>query len=123
MPKKLWGEAILTAAYLYNRTPNSSINYKTPYYYKYKELPNLNNIKIFGSLTYYKEPTNLIKKLDSRASSYYLVGFKGSNLYKLYNLVTNKVIYARDCKIIEGYYYKENNPIIINYLIVNYYFY
>ena len=51
LPKYLWGEAILTATYLYNRTPNSSINFSTPYNLKYKEKPNINNIRIFGSLT------------------------------------------------------------------------
>ena len=110
----MWGETILTATYLYNRTPNSSINFKTPYELKYKEIPNINNIRIFGSLTYYKEPTSLIKKLDSKASPYYLIGFSSSNIYKLYNPSNNKTIRARDCKIIEGYYYKPNNNVNIN---------
>ena len=76
---------------------------------KYNETPNLSNIRIFGSLAYNKEPSSLITKLDSKAKPYYLIGFKGSNLYKLCNPTTNKVIYSRDCKIIEGYYYKPNN--------------
>ena len=113
LPLYLWGEAILTACYLYNRTPNSSINFKTPYKYRYKEVPNLDNIRVFSSLTYYKEPTSLIKKLDSRATPYYLVGFS-SNSYKLYNITTNKVVYARDCKILEGYYYRKDNSSNIN---------
>jgi hypothetical protein len=36
----------LAAVYLYNRTPHSSINYKTPYELKNKEKPNISNIKI-----------------------------------------------------------------------------
>jgi hypothetical protein len=88
---------------------NSSINFKTPYYLKYNIVPNLDNIKIFGSLAYYKEPNAFIKKLDSKATPYYLVGFIGSNIYKLCNPKTNKIITSRDCKIIEGYYYKPNN--------------
>ena len=110
----MWEETILTATYLYNRTPNSSINFKTPYKLKYKEIPNINNIRIFRSLTYYKEPTSLIKKLDSKASSYYLIEFSSSNIYKLYNSSNNKTIRARDYKIIEGYYYKPNNNVNIN---------
>lgn len=109
LPKYLWGEAILTATYLYNRTPNSSIDFKTPYYLKYKKLPNINNIRIFGSLAYYKEPTSLIKKLDPRATPYYLVGFISNNIYKLYNPTSNKIVNSRDCVIIEGYTYKPNN--------------
>jgi hypothetical protein len=109
LPKSIWGEALLTATYLYNRTPNSSINFKTPYYLKYNIKPNLDNIRIFSSLAYNKEPSNFISKLDSKATPYYLIGFIGSNIYKLYNLKTNKVITSRDCKIIEDYYYKPNN--------------
>jgi len=109
LPKLIWGEAMLTAVYLYNRTPSSSIEFKTPYYLKYKEIPNISNIRIFGSLTYYKEPSQFIKKLDSKATPYYLIGFIGSNIYKLYNPSSNKIITARDCKIIEGYFYKSNN--------------
>ena len=105
----MWGEAILTATYLYNRTPSSSINFKTPYFLKYKEQPNINNIRVFSSLTYYKEPTSLIKKLDPRATPYYLIGFIGNNIYKLYNLKSNKVVTSRDCVILEDYFYKPNN--------------
>lgn len=119
LPKNLWGEAILTATYLYNRTPSSSIGFKTPYELKYKELPDLDNIRIFGSLVYYKEPSNFIKKLDSRATPYYLIGFTSSNIYKLYNPSTNKVINARDCKIIEGYYYSPNRNNNIKEIFTN----
>jgi hypothetical protein len=92
LPNNLWGEALLTATYLYNRTPSSSISFSTPYYLKYNIVTNLNNIKIFGSLAYYKEPNAFIKKLDSKATPYYLVGFIGSNIYKLCNPKTNKII-------------------------------
>lgn len=109
LPKIVWGEALLTACYLYNRTPNSSIEFKTPYCLKYKQMPNISNIRVFGSLTYYKEPSMLIKKLDSKAIPFYLIGFVRYNIYKLYNPSSNKIITARDCQIIEGYYYKPNN--------------
>ena len=109
LPKNLWGEAILTATYLYNRTPNSSIEFKTPYYLKYNIIPNIDNIRVFGSLIYNKEPSNFIKKLDSKATPYYLIGFVADNIYKLYNPSNNKSITSRDCKIIEGYFYKNNN--------------
>ena len=118
LPKNLQRETILTTTYLYNRTSNSSINFKTPYKLKYKEIPNINNIRIFRSLTYYKEPTSLIKKLDSKASPYYLIGFSSSNIYKLYNPSNNKTIRARDYKIIESYYYKPNNNVNINKIFI-----
>ncbi|KAF2820944.1 hypothetical protein CC86DRAFT_254054, partial [Ophiobolus disseminans] len=89
-------EAILTTTYLYNKTSNSSIDFKTPYYLKYNKMPNLEHIRVFGSLAYYKEPSGFTKKLDSIATPYYLIGFTSPNIYKLCNPKTNKVITSRD---------------------------
>jgi hypothetical protein len=46
LAKKYWGEAITASVYLYNRTPHSAIDYKTPYELKYGKKSDLNNIKI-----------------------------------------------------------------------------
>jgi len=54
VPKYLWGKAILATVYIYNRIPHSTLNFKTPYEIKYNEKPNINNIKIWGSIIYYK---------------------------------------------------------------------
>ena len=72
-------------------------------------MPNLDNIRIIGSLTYYKEPSSFTRKLDPKATPYYLIGFIGANIYKLHNPSSNKIVTARDYKIIEGYHYKSNN--------------
>ena len=109
MPKYIWGEAILIACYLYNRTLNSLISFKTLYYIKYNTKLDISNIRIFGSLAYNKELDIFTKKLDKRSSAFYLVGFKSNNIYILYNPINNRVISSRDCKIIEGYFYKLSN--------------
>ena len=78
---------MIAAVYLYNRTPHTSLNYKTPYETKYKTRPKINNIKIWGSLAYslnYKA-----KKLDPRAKPSILIGY-GSNQYKLLELSTGR---------------------------------
>ena len=72
-------------------------------------MPNLDNIRIFRSLAYNKEPEQFRNKLDSKASPYYLIGFIGSNIYKLYNPRNNKSINSRNFKLLEGYFYKANN--------------
>jgi hypothetical protein len=110
LPKKLWGEAILSATYLYNRTPSSTIKYKTPFELVYKEQPNLEHIKIWGSLVLNKKPNQFISKLDAKSYSYYLIGYN-SNQYKLFNPLTNKIVYSRDYKVLEGYYYNPSNPL------------
>ena len=106
LAKKYWGEALMASVYLYNRTPNSSINYKTPYELRYNKKPDISNIKTWGSLVFKKDPIELISKLDSRASPYYLIGY-GSNQYKLLNPSTSKTIWARDVKIIENKFYRD----------------
>ncbi|KAL6154143.1 hypothetical protein ACJBU6_07428 [Exserohilum turcicum] len=102
MPNRLWAEALLAAVYLYNRTPHSSIGFKTPFEAKYGYKPDVSNIRIWGSLVYRKEPKEFLSKLDSRVQQYYLTGYIRKNLYRLINLRTNKVTTARDVQILEG---------------------
>jgi histone deacetylase 1/2 len=106
LPLKFWDEALLSAVYLYNRTPHSSYSFKTPFELRYKKKPDLSSIKTFGSLTYKKEPKETLGKLDPRANPYYLVGFiKGQ--YKLLDPKKSKAIYARDVYIIENKFYRD----------------
>ena len=97
----LWGEALLAAVYLYNRTPHSSLNYKTPYELIYKEKPNISNIRVWGSITYYKNKGNNIKKLEPKANKGILIGY-GQNQYRIWSLELNKPIWSRDVKILEN---------------------
>jgi hypothetical protein len=79
LPKMLWGEAVLAATYVYNRTPHSSLEgYITPYEARYKQKPDISNIRVWGSISYKKEPNELLRKLDNRANPYILIGY-GSN--------------------------------------------
>jgi len=81
LPKTLWGEAALAAVYLYNRTPHTSLEgFITPYEAKYGEQPDISNIRTWGSITYKKEPNELIKKLDARANPYILIGYGSTNI-------------------------------------------
>ena len=102
MPNKLWAEALLAAVYLYNRTPHSSIGFRTPFEAKYGYKPDVSNVRIWGSLAYKKEPKELLGKLDSRVQQYYLVGYISKNLYRLIDTKSNKVTTARDVQILEG---------------------
>ena len=87
MSKEYWSEAVLVAAYLYNYTPHSVIDYSTPYQARFDEKPNIGHIRIFGSLVYLK--TSNIKKLDEKSKKGYLVGF-GSNQFKILDISRNK---------------------------------
>ena len=73
---KFWAMALEAAVYIYNRTPHSSLNFKTPYEVKYSKLPKLNHIKIWGSIVYNKIYNT--KKLDSRAKPCLLINYNES---------------------------------------------
>ena len=103
---KYWNEALLSAVYLYNRTPHSSYQFRTPYEVRYSKKPDLSNIKTWGSLAYKKEPIEHLNKLDARTTPYYLIGYS-TNQYKLLDPSTSKTIYARDVYVIENKFYKE----------------
>ena len=112
LPKYLWGEAVLVATYLYNRTPHSKLDYKTPYELKYNQKPNISNIRTFGSIAFYKLKSNKVKKLDIKANKGILIGFN-ENIYKIWDLELNKAIWVRDIRILENKFINTNNKIDI----------
>jgi hypothetical protein len=106
LPAFLWGEAYSAVVYLYNRTPHTSLNFKTPYELKTTQKPDISNIRVWGSITYRRMPDELISsKIDPRAKAYYLIGY-GSNQYKLLDLELDKVVWSRDVKILENTFRK-----------------
>ena len=107
LPKYLWGEAVSTAVYLYNRTPHSQLQFKTPYQALYDTKPDITNIKVFRSIAYYKNKATGLKKLDPRAKKAILLGF-GNNLYRLYDIDSKRLTWARDVKILENQFYNFN---------------
>src|SRR3954465_9962850 len=93
LPRYLWGEAAEAAVYLYNRTPHSALEFKTPFELKYQTKPNLDNIKTFGSIAYYKVKTH-ITKLDEQANAAVLIGY-GNNQYRVFDLKINRPLWTR----------------------------
>ena len=108
LPKGLWGEAAITATYIYNRTPNSALEgYISPYEARNGEKPDISHLRTFGSICYKKEPIQSLKKLDIRANPYILIGFISKNLYKLIKPGGRTIISARDVDFIEGAFIKD----------------
>ena len=114
LPLYLWGEALLAVVYIYNRTPHSAISYKTPYEMKNNTKPDISNIKIWGSVVYYKDKTNNNNsKLKPKAKRGILIGY-GQNQYRIWDIDNKRPIWSRDVHIIEGRYInitnKKDNP-------------
>ena len=96
LPNRFWGEAILTATYLTNRSPTSAIDSnKTPYEVWTGKIPDLSHIRTFGCLAYYHVPTETRKKLDPKSKKTILMGYE-SNGYRLWDPENKKILVSRD---------------------------
>ncbi|CAI6343265.1 unnamed protein product [Macrosiphum euphorbiae] len=110
LSKEMWGEAVLTAAYLGNRLPTHANIKKTPVELWTGSKPNLNNIRIFGCVAFAHIPDQLRRKLDSKSKRCIFVGYT-KNGYRLWDPLTKTVFVSRDVIFNE----KELlNPIITN---------
>jgi len=54
MPGRFWGEAVMTAVYLLNRSPTRSLDGKTPYEAWYNKKPTVYHFCVFGYVAYIK---------------------------------------------------------------------
>ncbi|KAK9732218.1 Reverse transcriptase (RNA-dependent DNA polymerase) [Popillia japonica] len=82
----LWPEAVNCALYVLNRTPNSQISKKTPFEAWAGRKPDLEHIRVFGSVAYTHVPDQRRSKLDVKSRKLILVGYDGeSNNYRLFD--------------------------------------
>jgi IS30 family transposase len=66
VPKFLWSEAVMTAAYLMNRVPTRMLGYKTPIEYLVGETKYVVPPKVFGCVCFVKDYRPSIGKLDPK---------------------------------------------------------
>jgi hypothetical protein len=93
--KRCWGEAVLTAAYLVNRSPSKAIKTdKTPYELWHNQKPKLKFLRVFGCTAYVHNKTRK-HKFDDKSIKGILVGYV-PNGYKIFIAKTRKFIVARD---------------------------
>ena len=101
LPNKLWGELMLTAAYLNNRTPHAALNNETPYKRLYGKDATLGHFRTIGARAFVHVETRG-RKLDQRAWEGRLVGYSmDSTSYRVYNPATGTVRESRNVIFIE----------------------
>ena len=110
---ELWPEVTRAAVYLYNRTPNYTNNWKTPYEIFFTRVafsngivtslrkPNLAHLKAYGCKAFAMTDDthrgkSRLQRLDPKAWIGYLVGYRSSNIYRIWIPSLGKVISTRD---------------------------
>ena len=78
--KKLWADAVATAAYIRNRTTTSANKEQlTPFEKWYDHKPNISHLKAFGCAAYSHVPDTERRKLDEEAQRMCFIGYSKKN--------------------------------------------
>ena len=118
IPLSLWGELVLTCAYLGNRLPSRAIAHEVPYqrWNRSKEPPDVSNLRILWSVAFMHTPRphRRHKHLSPRAAGpYRLIGYSAKkNLsYRLYDESTRKIYESRDVTFDESQHITRRGPL------------
>ncbi|KAL0444308.1 UNVERIFIED_CONTAM: Copia protein [Sesamum latifolium] len=97
LPTKFWGDSILTATFLINRTPTKLLGWKTPFETLHGYPPTYNHLRTFGSLCYATNTTPHKPKFLPRVFKCIMIGYAMTKkAYKLYDLENHCVLISRD---------------------------
>ena len=103
------GSSAISAIYLINRIPTSSLKEEVPATLWFGEKANLKKVKIFGCLVYLHLPRELIAgKFDSKIKKCIIVGYC-VNGYRLWCPEDGKIILGRDVKFDESRFEYEDD--------------
>jgi transposase InsO family protein len=91
-----WGEAVVTAVYILNRSPTKALNGKTSYEAWHGRKPVVSHSRVFGCLAFGNELGH-IGKLDDRSTLVVFIGYvEGSKAYRIIDPGTQRVRTTRD---------------------------
>lgn len=108
MPKGFWNEAIRTAAYILNRSPNANLESITRAELWYDEKPNVKNLKVFGTVAYSHVPDQFRSKFGNKSEKCIMIGYV-NNGYRLWNIKKNKIQTSRNVVFNENMFYYNQN--------------
>ena len=112
LPIKFWGEAILTAAYLINRTPSSIHKGISPYEILHGSKPAYDLLRIFGSACYVHWITRSKDKFEERSRLCIFVGYPfGKKGWRVFDIERNEFLLSRDVVFREDVFPFSDNTI------------
>ncbi|KAK9691835.1 hypothetical protein RND81_09G223100 [Saponaria officinalis] len=95
LPKRFWGDMVLTATHLINLMPTSVLKWKTPHEMLFQTKPDYTHLRIVGCLCYAAHKSS--DKLYNRAIKCVLLGYPFAQKgYRLYDIANQRVILSRD---------------------------
>jgi transposase InsO family protein len=103
MPKSLWPEVARWTAHVLNRSYTKAVKDMVPEERWTGVKPDVEYFRVFGSIAHVHVPEQKRTKLDNRSHKCILLGVSDeSKAYRLYDLVTKKIIISRDVIFEEG---------------------
>ena len=97
----LWPEMVRTKIYLLNLSPTNALEGITPYEAWEHSKPDLSHLRVIGSVGYKSTPRALLKTKDDRAEKCILLGYGGTNQYRVFNITKQRVELVRDIRFHE----------------------
>lgn len=97
LTKDFWGEAVVAAAYILNRSPCVPLNYDVPeQVWQGKEI-SYNHLRVFGCVAYVHIPKDERQKLDDKTRKCIFIDYGEDQFgYKFYSTDLKKPIRSRD---------------------------
>ncbi|KAL3373126.1 hypothetical protein AABB24_005224 [Solanum stoloniferum] len=96
IPRRFWGDCIMTDVHLINRLPSFLLKGKSSYEVLFHKSPNITYLKMFGCLCF----ATVLKKGDKfapRAKKAVFIGYSSTHKgYRLYDLEAKSVFISRD---------------------------
>jgi hypothetical protein len=121
VPNYLWGEAVLTAAYLINRMPSKVLNFQTPIDTFKECFPSTRvstdlTLKNFGCTAFVHEHKN-VGKLEPRAIKCVFVGYSPTQKgYKCFDPKNKKMYVTMDVTFFENKYFFDDTHLQVGNL-------
>ena len=102
LSNEYWDEAVRCSVYLLNKSPTVTVQDKIPEEAWSGTKTSVSHLRILCSVAFAHKPDELRRKLDKKSERCIFIGYSEQHKeYKLYNLITKKLVVCRDVMFIE----------------------
>ncbi|CAA7037263.1 unnamed protein product [Microthlaspi erraticum] len=98
LPIRFWGECVLTACHLINRTPSTLLNGKTPFEILHGVAPSYTTLKVFGSLCHARNILRDKDKFGERSRRCVFMGYPfGQKGWRVWDIEKQEFFCVKGC--------------------------